>query len=253
MQRACGSIPSAWKHLSVFPTHLRGSQAQRELLRLLDGKMSFAQKRWQARGRIQMAQNVSINSWPLQTAPLLGSVALVTGGNRGIGRATALRLAQLGAAVAICGRDAQALTATEAELKQSGSPVHSQIADVSRSADVTTLVDKTQAALGPISILINNAGIGLFGPAHEKTAAAAATSLTSVRSLAATPSLAAASIALPNGDSRAFPPAWLKTSANTASASASSVPAASPPSFLHAARKIPPRCFHQKTWPTPSK
>jgi 3-oxoacyl-[acyl-carrier protein] reductase len=118
-----------------------------------------------------MAQNVSINSWPLQTAPLLGSVALVTGGNRGIGRATALRLAQLGAAVAICGRDAQALTATEAELKQSGSPVHSQIADVSRSADVTTLVDKTQAALGPISILINNAGIGLFGPAHEKTEA----------------------------------------------------------------------------------
>jgi 3-oxoacyl-[acyl-carrier protein] reductase len=118
-----------------------------------------------------MAQNVSINSWPLQTAPLLGSVALVTGGNRGIGRATALRLAQLGAAVAICGRDAQALTATEAELKQSGSPVHSQIADVSRSADVTTLVDKTHAALGPISILINNAGIGLFGPAHEKTEA----------------------------------------------------------------------------------
>jgi 3-oxoacyl-[acyl-carrier protein] reductase len=118
-----------------------------------------------------MAQNVSIDSSPLQTAPLLGSVALVTGGNRGIGRATALRLAQLGAAVAICGRDAQALTATEAELKQSGSPVHSQIADVSRSADVTTLVDKTQAALGPISILINNAGIGLFGPAHEKTEA----------------------------------------------------------------------------------
>ena len=118
-----------------------------------------------------MAQNVSINSWPLQTAPLLGSVALVTGGNRGIGRAIALRLAQLGAAVAICGRDAQALTATEAELKQSGSPVHSQIADVSRSADVTALVDRTQAALGPISILVNNAGIGLFGPAHQKTEA----------------------------------------------------------------------------------
>ena len=118
-----------------------------------------------------MPQNVSINSSPQQTAPLLSSVALVTGGNRGIGRAIALRLAQLGAAVAICGRDPQALTATEAELKQSGSPVHSQIADVSRSADVTTLVDRTQAALGPISILVNNAGIGLFGPAHEKTEA----------------------------------------------------------------------------------
>jgi 3-oxoacyl-[acyl-carrier protein] reductase len=118
-----------------------------------------------------MAQRVSIDSSSRQTAPLLEAVALVTGGNRGIGRAIALRLAQLGAAVAICGRDAQALTATEAELKQSGSPVHSQIADVSRSADVTALVDRTQAALGPISILINNAGIGLFGPAHEKTEA----------------------------------------------------------------------------------
>jgi 3-oxoacyl-[acyl-carrier protein] reductase len=118
-----------------------------------------------------MAQKVSIDSSPRQTALLLGAVALVTGGNRGIGRAIALRLAQLGAAVAICGRNAQALAATEAELKQSGSPVHSQIADVSRSADVTALVDKTQAALGPISILVNNAGIGLFGPAHEKTEA----------------------------------------------------------------------------------
>jgi 3-oxoacyl-[acyl-carrier protein] reductase len=118
-----------------------------------------------------MVQKVSIDSSSRQTAPLLGAVALVTGGNRGIGRAIAFRLAQLGAAVAICGRDAQALTATEAELKQSGLLVHSQIADVSRSADVTALVDRTQAALGPISILVNNAGVGLFGPAHEKSEA----------------------------------------------------------------------------------
>ena len=121
-----------------------------------------------------MAQKVSIDSSdssPRQTAPLLGAVALVTGGNRGIGRAIALRLAQLGAAVAICGRNAQALDATETELKRSGSPVHSQIADVSRSADVTALVDQTQSALGLISILVNNAGVGLFGPVHEKTEA----------------------------------------------------------------------------------
>jgi 3-oxoacyl-[acyl-carrier protein] reductase len=116
-----------------------------------------------------MAQKVSINSSFAPTAPLLGAVALVTGGTRGIGRAIALRLSKLGASVAICGRDTQALAATDAELKKSGFPVHSQIADVSLSADVTALVDKTQAALGPISILVNNAGIGLFGPAHEKT------------------------------------------------------------------------------------
>jgi 3-oxoacyl-[acyl-carrier protein] reductase len=118
-----------------------------------------------------MSQKTTINSSPGESAPLSGAVSLVTGGSRGIGRAIALRLAKLGAAVAICGRDAQALAVTEAELKKSGSPVYSQIADVSQSADVTVLVDKTQAALGSISILVNNAGIGLFGPAHEKTEA----------------------------------------------------------------------------------
>jgi len=101
--------------------------------------------------------------------PLLGIVALVTGASRGIGRSIAQRLAKLGAAVAICGRDTQALADTEAELKKLGSPVYSQMADVSQSTDVTALVDKTKTALGPISILVNNAGIGLFGPAHEKT------------------------------------------------------------------------------------
>jgi 3-oxoacyl-[acyl-carrier protein] reductase len=118
-----------------------------------------------------MPQKTTINSSPGETAPLAGAVALVTGGSRGIGRAIALRLAKLGASLAICGRDAQALAATEAELKKSGSPVYSRIADVSRSADVAALVDGAQAALGSISILVNNAGIGLFGPAHEKTEA----------------------------------------------------------------------------------
>jgi 3-oxoacyl-[acyl-carrier protein] reductase len=118
-----------------------------------------------------MPQKASINSSSGTTPPLAGAVALVTGGSRGIGRAIALRLASLGASVAICGRDANALAATESELKQTGSPAYSQVADVSQSADVAALVDKTQTALGPISILVNNAGIGLFGPTHEKTEA----------------------------------------------------------------------------------
>jgi 3-oxoacyl-[acyl-carrier protein] reductase len=105
------------------------------------------------------------------TQALSGAIALVTGGSRGIGRAIALRLAQLGASVAICGRDSRALAAVEVELKNSGSQIFSQLADVSRSADVTDLINKTQSALGPISILVNNAGIGLFGPAHEKSEA----------------------------------------------------------------------------------
>ena len=110
-------------------------------------------------------------------APLTDRVALVTGGSRGIGRAIALRLAELGASVAICGRDPSALKAAAAELERIAQElagigrkhVCSHIADVTRDTDVSDLVAKTEAALGPISILVNNAGIGLFGPAHEKS------------------------------------------------------------------------------------
>ena len=116
-----------------------------------------------------MTHKEHINSSPAEARALSGVVALVTGGSRGIGRAIAIRLAGLGASVAICGRDAAALSATEEQLKKADSPVYSQIADVSVAADVTALVTQTEAALGPISILVNNAGIGLFGPAHEKT------------------------------------------------------------------------------------
>jgi 3-oxoacyl-[acyl-carrier protein] reductase len=103
------------------------------------------------------------------TAPLAGAVSLVTGGSRGIGRAVALRLAMMGSSVAICGRDIKALQSVAAELQSRVPRVFSRAADVSRSADVAALVDETEATLGPISILVNNAGLGVFGPAHEKS------------------------------------------------------------------------------------
>src|SRR3984893_16446357 len=102
-------------------------------------------------------------------APLAGAVALVTGGSRGIGRAIALRLAAMGSSVAICGRDATALEAVSAELESLAPRVFSQAADVTRSSDVALLIEKAEATLGPISILVNNAGIGGFGPVHEKS------------------------------------------------------------------------------------
>jgi 3-oxoacyl-[acyl-carrier protein] reductase len=96
-------------------------------------------------------------------------VALVTGGSRGIGRAIAMRLASMGAPVAICGRDDKALESVTSELRKSSSHVFGQIADVTKPAEIASLVSKVEATLGPISILVNNAGIGLFGPAHEKS------------------------------------------------------------------------------------
>lgn len=118
-----------------------------------------------------MSPNTFLTSSTIQAGRLTGAVALVTGGSRGIGRAVALRLVGLGASVAICSRNANALSGTEAELKKSGAPVFALVADVSRSADVHAVVEKTEAALGTVSILVNNAGIGLFGPTHEKSEA----------------------------------------------------------------------------------
>ena len=116
-----------------------------------------------------MAGISTTNAESSEKKPLSGGVALVTGASRGIGRAIAQRLAWLGASVAICGRDRAALANSAEAIANSGAPVFSAVADVTHSADIANLVAKTEAALGPITILVNNAGIGLFGPAHEQT------------------------------------------------------------------------------------
>ncbi len=89
---------------------------------------------------------------------LKNKVALVTGGSMGIGKATAMALAQQGAEVAVCVRGLEALKATAREIKDAtGSQVISIRADMTSGEDVKMLVFSTVQALGEIDILVNNA------------------------------------------------------------------------------------------------
>jgi 3-oxoacyl-[acyl-carrier protein] reductase len=87
-------------------------------------------------------------------------VALVTGGGRGIGRAIALVLAQAGAAVAVNFREnREAADATVRDIERLGRRAVAIQADVSLSAEVARLLETVERALGPVDILINNAGV----------------------------------------------------------------------------------------------
>ena len=95
----------------------------------------------------------------MTTRPLDGKVAIVTGGTRGIGHATAALLAEHGAAVVVSGRDAERLRRATADLEQQGASVHGMVADAARREDADGLVEAAKARFGRLDILVNNAGI----------------------------------------------------------------------------------------------
>src|SRR5215472_19307337 len=104
--------------------------------------MSVAQKEWPGRGRILMAGINSTNGESREKTRLTKSVALVTGGSRGIGRAIAQRLATLGASVAICGRDRAALEDSSKCLEDLGTHCFSQVTDVTQAEQIAKLVSR---------------------------------------------------------------------------------------------------------------
>ncbi len=89
---------------------------------------------------------------------LKDQVALVSGGGTGIGKVTAMLLARLGAKVAICGRKLEKLEPVTAFAKEHGAVIASYLCDIRKPDDISAMHEKIDAELGPIDLLVNNAG-----------------------------------------------------------------------------------------------
>ena len=102
--------------------------------------------------------------------PLAGKVAIVTGAGRGIGRTIALTLARSGAHVSLVARTDTELHAVRAEIEAFPGSAIALPADVASEAEVVKVVRRTVELFGRLDIVVNNAGVGIFGPLAETTA-----------------------------------------------------------------------------------
>jgi len=94
---------------------------------------------------------------------LKGKVALITGASRGIGRATAIRLAEGGAAVVMGATSVTLLKSLQQELEERGRDARAQRCDITQREECENLVHETLSRFGKIDILVNNAGVGFSG------------------------------------------------------------------------------------------
>ena len=98
---------------------------------------------------------------------LKGKKAIITGGSRGLGKATAISFAKLGIDVAITGRNEDKLKETVSELKYLGVNVTYEVFDVANYEEVKVGIKNIILNLGTVDILVNNAGIAAFGTLNE--------------------------------------------------------------------------------------
>jgi NAD(P)-dependent dehydrogenase (short-subunit alcohol dehydrogenase family) len=107
----------------------------------------------------------------LPSFELSGQVALVTGASSGIGRHLALLLAAAGAKVALAARRSDLLTKVTREIEAEGGIAVPIVLDVTNPDSVAAAVAEAERALGPLSLLVNNAGVTIAKPVLEHTEA----------------------------------------------------------------------------------
>jgi len=102
---------------------------------------------------------------------LHNQIAVVTGAGRGIGRAIAEALAKAGAQVFVAARSESQLADVVQAIRDAGGAATAVACDVSQESDIQHLFAQVQQQAGRVDILINNAGIGIFGPLAEMSSA----------------------------------------------------------------------------------
>src|SRR5262245_47238443 len=109
-----------------------------------------------------------MNNAGQQGSDLAGQVIVITGGGRGLGREFARALSRGGASIALIARSEAELSETVAELSAAGGTAISFAADVSDFTAAGAIVDRVERQLGPVDLLINNAGVATaLGPVSE--------------------------------------------------------------------------------------
>ncbi|MGH8012157.1 MAG: SDR family NAD(P)-dependent oxidoreductase [Candidatus Binataceae bacterium] len=107
---------------------------------------------------------------PTKMFDLRGQVAVITGGNRGIGRAIALALAQAGASIAIMARDERMNREAIAEITECGVPALALPVDLTRRAQLEPALREAERSLGGLDILVNNAAMAVLKGILEQSA-----------------------------------------------------------------------------------
>jgi NAD(P)-dependent dehydrogenase (short-subunit alcohol dehydrogenase family) len=107
----------------------------------------------------------------LMALNLQGKAAVVTGAGRGIGRAISLALGRAGASVVVVARTMEQIESVANEITSARGKAIAIRADMAEEGDIRSLFDQVNERFGRLDVLVNNAGVGLFGPVAEFSAA----------------------------------------------------------------------------------